>query len=325
MIKKVLITSALVSSSFLLSVETYANNPSYSQIYVFGDSLSDTGNLYNNLGQQFPPSPPYFDGRFSNGLLWVENLAFELNLTPNQATNFAFAAAGTGISSQFVNANPPISLTVPGLLGQVNNYVTPLINTGQNTDSDALYILWAGALDYLFGNITPSESTTNIAQAITSLTNIGAKNLLIGNLPDLGLLPSTINTPNSSILTTLTNLHNQALETSINNLQLTLGNTVNLTLLDIDLLFDNLIANPTNFGLTNVTQGCLLIGCNNPDEFFFWDTIHPTAKTHSLISDFALETLNNAQPEATPEPNNLVGLLSLAVFALTFSNKSKNK
>lgn len=311
-----------MSLSLLMPFKANAVNL-YSQIYVFGDSLSDTGNLYNGLNQQFPPSPPYFDGRFSNGLLWIENLASDLDLTLNQSNNFAFAAAGTGISSEFVNANPPLTLTVPGLLGQVNNYVEPLINAGQNTDSSALYVLWAGALDYLFGNLTPSEAVSNISQAVTSLTSIGAKNLLIGNLPNLGILPSTINTPNSSLLTAVTNAHNQVLEIAINNLELTVGNDVDLTILDIDSLFNNLVTNSSQFGLTNVTQGCLLVGCSNPDEYLFWDTIHPTAKTHSIISEFALQTINNAQPQSTPESNNIVSLLSIGVLAVTVSRNKK--
>ena len=40
----------------------------FEQIVVFGDSLSDNGNQYKNTGQ--PPSPPYYNGRFSNGPTW---------------------------------------------------------------------------------------------------------------------------------------------------------------------------------------------------------------------------------------------------------------
>ena len=44
-------------------------------LYVFGDSLSDTGNLFALTFGIEPPSPPYFDGRFSDGPVWVETLA----------------------------------------------------------------------------------------------------------------------------------------------------------------------------------------------------------------------------------------------------------
>ena len=43
-------------------------------VVVFGDSLSDNGNLYELMRHQLPPSPPYFEGRFSNGPVWIEHL-----------------------------------------------------------------------------------------------------------------------------------------------------------------------------------------------------------------------------------------------------------
>jgi GDSL-like Lipase/Acylhydrolase len=49
----------------------------FDQLVVFGDSLSDTGNLSKGLGGQFPPSPPFFNGRFSDGPLWLEYLAHQ--------------------------------------------------------------------------------------------------------------------------------------------------------------------------------------------------------------------------------------------------------
>lgn len=47
---------------------------SLTQVISLGDSFSDTGNLYALTGQRYPP-PPYYEGRFSNGPLWIEHLA----------------------------------------------------------------------------------------------------------------------------------------------------------------------------------------------------------------------------------------------------------
>jgi len=51
--------------SLFLTVSASAATPS--QLYIFGDSLSDTGNvtLVNGL-----PLAPYFPGHFSNGTVW---------------------------------------------------------------------------------------------------------------------------------------------------------------------------------------------------------------------------------------------------------------
>ena len=75
---------------------TPAQAQKYDKIVVFGDSLSDNGNLA--LFGAAPP-PPYSDGRFSNGDVWVQQLGFgELNSfgNVNGSTDFAFGGAETG-------------------------------------------------------------------------------------------------------------------------------------------------------------------------------------------------------------------------------------
>ena len=66
-------------------------------LIVFGDSLSDTGNIYKATQETIPP-PPYFEGRFSNGLLWIDYLKHQLQLTSESLINFAFAGGNSGIS-----------------------------------------------------------------------------------------------------------------------------------------------------------------------------------------------------------------------------------
>src|SRR5690242_14483604 len=46
---------------------------SIDELVFFGDSLSDNGNLYNIL-KVIPRSPPYYNGRFTNGFTWAERL-----------------------------------------------------------------------------------------------------------------------------------------------------------------------------------------------------------------------------------------------------------
>src|SRR5262245_65983712 len=79
--------------------------PPFSEVIVFGDSISDTGNGYIFTGG-FAAGPPYFDGRFSNGPVWVEALAQELGLpvpTPslNGGTNYAIGGEETGPGLSF--------------------------------------------------------------------------------------------------------------------------------------------------------------------------------------------------------------------------------
>ena len=97
----------------------------FSDIYVFGDSLSDTGNLLaaaenflgatNELVLEF--FAPYFEGRLSNGPVWVETLAPQLELTSDPNLNFAVTGATT---HSFIAENTMKSITqIPELLSIV--------------------------------------------------------------------------------------------------------------------------------------------------------------------------------------------------------------
>jgi outer membrane lipase/esterase len=61
-------------------------SPSFSNLFIFGDSLADTGNLSLLTGGAVPGNTqPYDNGRFSNGPLWVETLASGMGLGANVA------------------------------------------------------------------------------------------------------------------------------------------------------------------------------------------------------------------------------------------------
>jgi phospholipase/lecithinase/hemolysin len=90
----------LLSSGTLSSLNsTRGNDPpaaGIERLYVFGDSLSDTGNVYRATGRTTPPDPPYFRGRFSNGPVWVEHLGARSGVKPERRRNFARGGAATG-------------------------------------------------------------------------------------------------------------------------------------------------------------------------------------------------------------------------------------
>ncbi|WP_180966117.1 SGNH/GDSL hydrolase family protein [Fischerella thermalis] len=279
--KQILVVPAFLSFimvSLTTSITNFHN--SINELYVFGDSLSDIGNVFNATEGFHPSSPPYFQGRFSNGLVWVEYLASGLALTPKQNTNFAYGGATTGSG----NLNG-----IPDLLTQVDSF----IKVYQQVDKNALYILWAGANDYLHGMSNPSLSINNISQAIQSLAKAGAKKILVANLPDLGNIPATRNSPYSSILSSATIAHNLGLANSLDLLKQNLGHDTQMIMFDVHSLYKEAIANPTKFGFTDVNTACLnnLASCDNPDKFLFWDGIHPTTVAHRILAKAALKEL----------------------------------
>jgi outer membrane lipase/esterase len=66
--------------------------------------------------------------------------------------------------------------------------------------------------------------------------------------------------------------------------------------LDVYAKLNTIVANPQLFGLSNVTAACITpsvppFSCKKPDEFLFWDGIHPTKAAHGLLADEAAQVL----------------------------------
>jgi phospholipase/lecithinase/hemolysin len=113
-----------------------------SEIFVFGDSLSDTGNIFALTKGQVPPSPPYFQGRASNGPVAVELLAKQdPNFTLNPLNNFALLGAGTGKGNSLEDDLGGIDL--PGLRDQIDTFSAVTKLTTGKADKNALYVVWA--------------------------------------------------------------------------------------------------------------------------------------------------------------------------------------
>jgi phospholipase/lecithinase/hemolysin len=269
----------------------------FSDMYVFGDSLSDLGNAFDAVqkatGEGRPPSPPYFQGRFCNDFVWVEYLATSLGLTSGRKTNFAVGGATTGRNNAFIPNNP---LGLPGLRQQIDSFVENLKVANQQADPNALYTVWAGANDYVSDDVThPAVPIENLSYAVTSLAGVGAKNIIVPNLPDLGEVPAARNDSQmSTFLKALTRDHNNGLAEQLNVLSRTLSQDVNIILFDVYSVFHQVITNPAQFGFTNVTDSQLEQAANrqgNTGKFFFWDALHPTTDVHMILAKLALSLL----------------------------------
>ncbi len=322
----------------IVALPRAAEAASFQNLYVFGDSLSDVGSVFRDTGGLIPPpflpasggglSAGYANGRFSNGPVWVEYLAKDLGLSLDTRNDFAYGGATTGTEN---GLNPLLNQfgfpsTLPGLQQQIATF------QGQNPtpDQDALYILWAGANDYLNPNLTDPQGTVqsaifNLGTAVTKLAAGGAKNFLIANLPDLGKLPLTREDPvRSQGLSFLSSAHNTALAQTLGVLPSTLG--VNIIPFDVNALVNDAIANPSRFGFTNVTEQCLpatplfpsapspSTPCDpvkDAPNFLFWDPLHPTTKGHEVLGEYAYSVLKS---KSIPESSPVVGLLALGTF-----------
>ncbi|MDB9485781.1 SGNH/GDSL hydrolase family protein [Dolichospermum circinale CS-537/01] len=254
---------------------------------IFGDSLSDTGNAYQASGNTFPP-PPNYQGRLSNGLIWIDYLARNLQFTDQSIENFAFLGANTGVSNTFGQ------ITVPGLLTQIQQFKT--LNTATPVGKDGLYVIWAGGNDFLNLATNPTQAitnaVTNISSAITTLAELGAKEIVVGNLPDLGATPLSIANNNVDNARLISIGFNAALTQALTNLEPVLN--VDLSLVDIFGLSAAFQANPASYNFTNITQP-LITATNpvDPNQYAFWDDFHPTTKLHQLVTGTFENTLLN--------------------------------
>jgi outer membrane lipase/esterase len=295
-----------------------------SGIVVFGDSLSDTGNAYTATSGVLPPSP-YSAGRFSNGPIWVQQLASKLGVTSpapslKGGTDYAFAGAATGGTPLGTQLHSPAGTSplttpsghfianVPTLPTQVNSYLGSL-HGAQISPSTAITI-WAGANDFFDGQTDPTIPAKNIANAVSALLAAGAHNILVANLPDLSKTPFGLSssTATQQGLSALSAGFNSALAADLSALGSAYGNTVHL--LDTASLFKQIQTNPSQFGFSNVTGQGILTGNPSAPGYLFWDDVHPTTAGHQILANKAYSGLG------APEPSSLtllaVGLVGLA-------------
>jgi phospholipase/lecithinase/hemolysin len=269
-------------------------------IVSFGDSLSDVGNAYLGSGKTQPePVSAYYQGHFSNGPIWLEYLAKNLGVaapTPSLAggTDYAFGGAQTG--NGYANL---AGFQVPNIGTQIGMYLAH--NTPSPTE---LYTVWGGANDVLFGSQpNPASSVANIGQEITTLAAAGAKQFLVPNLPPLDKIPdaSSLTPAQQQGLALFTQAYNQGLQSEATYLEKSLG--VQVHILDINSLVNSVLANPSHYGFTDVTDAALLSGSDGKG-YLFWDPYHPTTQAGAIIGGIAAQSV--------PEPSTLL------ILATTF-------
>lgn len=283
----------------------------YSDLIVFGDSLSDVGNTQfttsNGLLAFFAPDTPghaYFNGRFSNGWVWSDWAASVLTpnepLTPQRqgGDNFAFGGARTE-GTDFLT-----DIFIDDLATQIDTFTNT--RTG---DANALYTLFIGANDFFQDSesmpvdqidfMTPAQRVGN---AFDDLYATGARNFLLFNLPWLGLTPTYNSTPDAADWNTLSQNYNQQLSVEADLFEQAHPDA---TLFEIDTaaLFNSLVDNAVELGFTNLTDSAapgLEAGDNgyntnliaaNIDEYLFFDGVHPTARVHELLGFAAVRAV----------------------------------
>ena len=273
-----------------------------STVVVFGDSLSDKGNIYEYTKHRMPAAPGYYQGRFSNGPIWPELLANQLFPKSSSTHLLDYAFGGAGV------------LEMKGDSFVLSQEIDSYLLAHETTDcSQSLFVLWIGANDYLLNpemNDADSACVTKaILNSVQRLVDKGAQHIMLVNLPDLGHTPLGYELELVEPLSQITQLHNQLLHNEFYELQHRYPD-LKWVYVDINHLFADMINHPSVYGLANTTERCFFAKplflkpgsqqrtkFHYNDEclgFLFFDNLHPTKEVHQVISAYMMNALADA-------------------------------
>jgi phospholipase/lecithinase/hemolysin len=253
---------------------------SYTALYVFGDSLSDTG--------RNPAGTNYYNERYSNGPLWVEYLSADLGIPYNPSNNFAVSGSTT--------TNLPAQIA--GLKGAAG--LQTALFTLLSGGNDFIAVTETGLTDAATWGVFITNTVANLTNAIGELYTNGARNIVVGNLANLAQTPVFIGLDTesySNLVVSKVNLFNQLLYASVTNEMLQYSG-LRLYFLDDNAGLSNVLSAPAAYGFTVTMIGALQDPSLTNKSFtgpganyVFWDELHPTTKLDALTGTAAFDAV----------------------------------
>lgn len=259
------------------------------KVISLGDSISDTGNFFNASQWTFPNSNTWFLGHFSNGFVWTEYLAEKMGLPM-----YNWAVGGAAGDTQY--------LLLSGIHDQVESYLTYMKMAKNYRPENSLFTMEFGLNDFVNYNRSVEDVSRDFTKAMDRLTSNGAQHIVILSLPDASKAPQFkyADPAEAQKVKQKIEAYNTFLKAEVMKYQMA---GVNVALFDTHRLFEDLTANPQQFGFRNATDSCLDINRNSAkdylmshslrndcatygsDSYVFWGVTHPTTSTHRLIAE----------------------------------------
>ncbi len=350
-VRDILNFGAGVVCLFLASVNIYAQQPpAFTRVVVFGDSLSDTGNVRartsaKSSGAIDYPSHTfnYDNGRFTNDTntapashnyfgVWHEQLAVTFLGLPAASNsiggglNYAFGGATTNDGThQEVQETPvaDIEITIDDMGKQMDDYFASKV-----FDPNALYIVWGGSND-IRNDDTSANVTATVGRVdglVSRLAKAGAKYIMVPNVVPLGDIPRYSGTPKGATANLASAEYRKELAGSLDVLQSTLAaQGFTPTIYRVDEWADvvRVLSNAPRFGFTNISSPAQDENVN-PDQYVFWDDVHPTTAGHFRLALTAYNAMVNPPPApskalniSTRMPVDVGERVSIAGFIVT--------
>jgi len=330
------ITKLLSVAIFLATpILVNAQAPAFTQVIVFGDSLSDDGNIAHRVRDTFGFSYPssnfnYSDYRFTDDTntspaanlyqgTWHEQLEktfLHLPVAKNSldgGNDYAFGGATTkdGTQDRTVINNPfpfgggEFTITIDNMGKQINDYLA-----SHATDANALYILWGGGNDLFDDDSAQSviDTANRVGGLIARLANAGARNFLVPNVPPLGAVPNSFGDSTRVAARDLASANyrnqlNSVVASTISSLAAT-GINIHVYTFDVWLGVIRVLGQPRRYGFVDTIDSAQGQSGVNPDQYLFWDDLHPTTGGHHDLANEANRLLSG-QVAPLAKPTNI--------------------
>ena len=322
--------SAGAACLLLGAISASAQAPAFTRVVVFGDSLSDTGNVRartsakSNGAIDYPSHTFNYDnGRFTNDTdtdpsshnylgVWHEQLARTFLSLPAASNslgggvNYAFGGATTMDGThQEIEETPlgDIAITVDDMGKQMDDYLAAHV-----IDPNALYIVWGGSND-LRNDDSAASVTAAAARAtalVSRLANAGAQYIMVPNVVPLGDIPRYSGTPKGATANQAAAEYRGELAGSLDALQSTLASQgFTPAIYRVDEWADavRVYSNGPRFGFTNISSSSQDNSSADPDQYIFWDDVHPTTAGHFRLALTAYNTIVNPPPSPSKALN----------------------
>ncbi len=292
----------IVCSLLLLILVTPSHGQAqFERVIIFGDSLSDTGNLAI-INLPFP----YFDNRISNGPVAVDFVTQSLGLNANRSGHLF--SNGSGINFSVAGGNI-VGGDPEDLTQQVDAFFAT--ESGRFSSLDLVTVFMGGNDLRDIRNIADESSAAQrinetaevFKQQTQRLIGAGAQKIFVPNVANIGRVPETQSRESSdpgvsNRASTYVQSYNRLLKSISDELVET--SDADIVLFDLFSALEGILDTPQSFGFDASAQGCF-----DPDDFdiqtscilfgfnsrVFFDSLHPSSKTHQLIAEQMISLL----------------------------------
>jgi len=303
------------------------------------------------------PGKPYWNSHFSNGRVWNEYLAQMWSIQKSDEEVFTNRAFGGSWASTYDHQltvwnliRHPIGTIKTLIVGKLippslGLTVQAYLMEHQKLNEESVYFIFSGSNDYL--NVLLFEDNhdltvmstyvdtvlDNLSAAVLKLEHAGAKRFVIMGIPHLGEVPRFVKTADREVLNATADIHNERLAARIAELQ-GLYPESDFMYVDIEEYLAKALANPEQYGFTNVSDPCIDVKfpmfkasfanspiaknyilqyaqslqyhgkelsaaeknyhmCKTPEDYLFWDEVHPSTRAHSYLANEICNAMKN--------------------------------